>query len=87
MTKKPLLQLKILSSDKNIFNAEVKSVSSTNSSGKFDILPNHQNFISLIFGQVTVTDAKGKRNILHIEHALLKCINNQIEIYLGLDKI
>lgn len=42
------LNVKILSPTQTIFEGEVLSVSSVNSTGKFDILPYHANFITLI---------------------------------------
>ena len=42
------LNVKILSPTQTIFEGEALSVSSVNSTGKFDILPYHANFITLI---------------------------------------
>lgn len=42
------LKVKILSPTQTIYEGEALSVSSTNSTGKFDILPYHANFITLI---------------------------------------
>lgn len=42
------LTVKILSPTQTIFQGEVLSVSSVNSTGKFDILPYHANFITLV---------------------------------------
>lgn len=42
------LKVKILSPTQTIYDGEALSVSSTNSTGKFDILPYHANFITLI---------------------------------------
>ena len=42
------LKVKILSPTQTIYDGEALSVSSTNSTGKFDILPYHANFITLV---------------------------------------
>lgn len=42
------LNVKILSPTQTIFEGEALSVSSANSAGKFDILPYHANFITLV---------------------------------------
>lgn len=42
------LNVKILSPTQTIFEGEVLSISSVNSTGKFDILPFHANFITLV---------------------------------------
>jgi len=43
-----ILQVKIISPKNDIFTCPALSVSSVNSVGKFDILPQHANFITLI---------------------------------------
>lgn len=45
---KDVLSVKILSPTQTIFEGEAISVSSANLTGKFDILPYHANFITLI---------------------------------------
>lgn len=48
MDPKSLLEVKIISPRRLIFQGQALSVSSKNSAGVFDILPQHANFISLI---------------------------------------
>ncbi len=48
MPAKNTLTVKIISPTQTIFDGEAFSVSSVNSLGKFDILPMHANFITLI---------------------------------------
>lgn len=43
-----ILNVKIISPTQTIFQGEAYSVSSANSTGKFDILPYHANFITMI---------------------------------------
>lgn len=43
-----VLRVKILSPRKELFNGQAVSVSSTNSAGHFDILPEHGNFITIV---------------------------------------
>lgn len=45
---KNVLQVKIISPTQTIFDGEAYSISSVNSLGKFDILPFHANFITLV---------------------------------------
>lgn len=42
------LKVKILSPTQTIYDGEAVSISSVNSMGKFDILPYHANFITLV---------------------------------------
>lgn len=43
-----VLKIKILSPTQTIYEGEAVSISSVNSVGKFDILPYHANFITLV---------------------------------------
>jgi hypothetical protein len=48
MASKNTLTVKIISPTQTIFDGEAYSISSVNSLGKFDILPFHANFITLV---------------------------------------
>ena len=48
MANKNTLTVKILSPTQTIYDGEAFSISSVNSLGKFDILPFHANFITLV---------------------------------------
>ena len=48
MANKNTLTVKIISPTQTIFDGEAYSISSINSLGKFDILPYHANFITLV---------------------------------------
>lgn len=54
------LNVKILSPTQTIFEGEALSVSSVNSAGKFDILPYHANFITLVQKSPVVLRLKKK---------------------------
>lgn len=43
----PTLYVRIVSPKQTLFAGEALAVSSTNSAGKFDILPHHANFLTL----------------------------------------
>lgn len=43
-----MLHVRIVSPDKEIYSGEVKSFSSINSAGAFDILPGHAKFVTLV---------------------------------------
>lgn len=47
-TSSKVLSVKVLSPRKEFFNGRAISLSSINSSGKFDVLPEHGNFITLV---------------------------------------
>src|SRR6185436_16371739 len=80
-----LFNLIILSRDGVIYKDSVTSISSYNASGKFDVLAQHANFISLINTEVIVRDTKGKDLKFPLSNALIKVKQNNVKIYLGID--
>lgn len=80
---KTSLHLFIRSREKLLFNGPVKAVSSLNTSGPFDILPEHANFISIIKEYVVIHLPDGKTQKIPINDAILKAINNDVRIFLG----
>ncbi|MBU0569241.1 hypothetical protein KKB40_00475 [Patescibacteria group bacterium] len=75
--------LKVHSRQGIVFEGEVDSLTSFNEDGKFDILAQHANFISLIKKSLTIVDATGKSREIEVDNALLRMRENQVEVYLG----
>lgn len=66
-----------------LFDGEADAVSTYNDLGLFDVLPMHQNFITLIKNKVTV-HAKGMpKKEIKLDSGLLKSRGNKVNIYLG----
>ena len=82
-----VFHLKIVSKEGILFDDNVRSLTSYNDKGKFDILATHANFISIIYKSIIIIDSKGQKKELEIEKALLRNKNNRLEIYLGIDNI
>lgn len=55
-----VLNVKIISPTQTIFDGEAYAVSSVNSAGKFDILPYHANFITLVQNSPIILRVKKK---------------------------
>ncbi|MEK7168887.1 MAG: hypothetical protein AAB778_02640 [Patescibacteria group bacterium] len=82
-----LFHLKIVAKDGILFEGDVRSLTSYNDKGKFDILALHANFISIIYKSIKIVDSKGIEKEMIIQKALLKNRQNLLEIYLGIDNI
>jgi F0F1-type ATP synthase epsilon subunit len=82
-----LFHLKIVAKDGILFDGDIKSLTSYNDNGKFDILAFHANFISIIYKSIKIVDVRGQEKEMTIEKALLKNRQNNLEIYLGIDNI
>jgi F0F1-type ATP synthase epsilon subunit len=86
MSKKNL-QVKLFCApviEKDPFRGEAEAVSSQNRLGKFDILPEHTNFITLIFGDLTIHTADKKKIAYQFERGVLEVSENKVNVFLGL---
>ncbi len=83
MKAKPL-NLTIRDRDSVIYDGEVNTLSSVNETGKFDVLRKHANFISLIKDYIIVRELTGEEKKYEIGSGIMKVLENDIFIYLGL---
>ena len=67
-----------------LFNDDVKSVTSKNDTGTFDILPEHSNFISLIASPLVLGKVDGKKQEIAFQKGLLKVKDNAVFCYIDL---
>lgn len=71
-----------------LFDGPAVSLSSINSSGPFDILPKHANFISLIKDHVVIIKPdKSAVKIKVVDQAVLRVYQNSVYIYLGISPL
>lgn len=76
------LNVSITSPKLELYKGEASSVSSTNSLGKFDILPEHANFVTLIEkNPIIIRPPKGKPLTFSFALAVLAVNKNQVSIY------
>jgi len=64
-----------------VYRGYVKTITSQNEKGVFDVLPAHTNFITLIESFVQITLSSGEKKEFNIDTALMKVENNQVEIF------
>lgn len=69
-----------------LFEGEIESLSSVNDTGKFDVLQEHANFISLIRDYLVITEKGGRTQEMKIGSGILKVLDNKANIYLGVNK-
>jgi len=87
MEKKSLLEVKVFCSpviEKEPFRGTAEAVSSQNKLGKFDILPGHTNFITLIFNNLTIHTPDKKTLNYQFERGVLEVNEDKVSIFLGL---
>ncbi len=66
------------------YQGKANVVSSQNKLGKFDILPRHTNFISLIFDNLSILTPDKKKVTYQFKRGVLEVTENKINIFLGL---
>lgn len=77
----------VKSRDGVIFSGPVLSLTSYNKKGRFDVLPGHANFISLIKEKLVIRDAKGVIKELPLTNGLMRFKKNSAEVYLGIEAL
>lgn len=83
MTKDEL-KLTVRSREGILFSDTVKSVTAVNDSGRFDILPLHANFITLITDELTIFDNTSKKHVIPLRNAILRVKENTVDVLLGI---
>lgn len=87
MASKDRLSVIINSPDKVIWEGEVTAISSENSEGKFDVLPEHANFITLIQNKpIELYRPDSRTESFLFDQAVIYVHDNNISIYAGLEK-
>jgi len=75
------LNIIINSPDKLIWEGKATSVSSENSTGVFDILPGHSNFVTMIEGKPIVVQTDTSEETFKYENAVLSVKGGVVIIY------
>lgn len=77
-----ILNVRILTPKALIFEGQALSVSSTNSDGRFDILPEHANFITLVENAPIDIQGRDKQfQSFQFSQAIIYNYKNQISIF------
>ncbi|OGH20056.1 MAG: hypothetical protein A3D74_03995 [Candidatus Levybacteria bacterium RIFCSPHIGHO2_02_FULL_37_13] len=67
-----------------MFSDTVKAVSSYNDKGPFDILSEHENFISLIKQKIVIHKLDNKTQEFKIDNGVLRVYKNNVNIFIGI---
>ena len=83
MPNTPVLNVIIRSKEKVLYDDSAYAVTSINDKGTFDILPKHENFITLIKGSITIHVTPKEKIQFQIENGLARVIENKVDIYVN----
>jgi F0F1-type ATP synthase epsilon subunit len=82
------LNVRIISPKATLFKGPALSISSSNSAGKFDILPSHANFITLIENhEIKIRQTDGQPLSFNFPIAIIYSQNNNVNIYTDIQKV
>ena len=70
-----------------LFQGDAYAISSTNELGPFDILPYHNNFISIVRSYITIHKTKDEKIDLQIESGVLRQTKNNVQIFVGVERL
>lgn len=84
LDNKPLILLVVRTKEGISFKGKVKAFSSYNDKGVFDVLPEHENFISLVKQHFVIHAQDGKDKEIKIDNAIIKVYKNEVHVFLGL---
>jgi hypothetical protein len=78
------IHLTIRNTKKILFDEEAKCITSINERGRFDILPLHENFISLIQKYIIIYKLNGDKQTMEIDNGVVHVTNNVVHCYINL---
>jgi len=77
------LTVVIRNKDKVLYNGQAYAVTSINDGGIFDILPQHESFISLIKEKVVVHPTQKENKEIQIENGILRVYKDKVYVYVN----
>lgn len=77
------LHVTIITPEAVVYEGQVEALASTNTEGPFSMLTNHSNFISILSEDVVIYQNGAEYKRFQTKEAVLRAIENNIEIYLA----
>ena len=78
------LHLRVLTRGEMLYEGDVTSLSSVNELGKFDVLIEHANFISMVKDYLIIREKVGRELKLKISQGILRVNLDRANVYLGI---
>jgi F0F1-type ATP synthase epsilon subunit len=83
MLKDSILTVVIRNKDKVLYSGQVYAVTAINDRGPFDILAEHESFISLIKDKVTIHTTSTEKKEIQIENGIVRVYKDKVYIYVN----
>jgi F0F1-type ATP synthase epsilon subunit len=84
MDHNKLLTVSVKGPKNELFTGTALSVTSINKKGKFDVLPYHTNFISLIRDYVIIREQNKKEITLPLQTGVMRVFEDKVNILIGI---
>lgn len=78
-----IIQVTIRTREEVLFQGQVRAISSFNKKGRFDILPIHAQFISLVDRTILLYEPNGNVREIQVDNGVLKVRANSVQVYVG----
>lgn len=82
-----LLIIKVRSPESTLFDGQAKALSSVNEQGRFDVLPQHAHFITLIKELLVIYDKDDKLKTIKLDGGVMKVSDNIVDVFLGIETL
>ena len=66
-----------------IYEGELSAISSFNQVGRFDVLPQHANFVSMITKSVILHKPDGKQEEINVDKGVIMVERNRVQLFIG----
>ncbi len=77
------LHVFVMTGDSVVYNDTATSVSSRNERGRFDILPLHTNFISVVKDFILIQINEQDKKQIDIKNGIMRVYENNVQIFVG----
>ncbi len=77
------LDISIRDRKSTLYEGSIKSATSYNDLGVFDVLPQHANFVTLISKKIIINKGLEDEKIIEIADGLMNVSSDRIDVYIG----
>lgn len=83
MLNNSILTVVVRNKDKILYSGQAFAVSAINDKGPFDVLAEHENFISLIKDKIIIHTASKEEREIQIENGIVRVHKDKVYIYVN----
>jgi F0F1-type ATP synthase epsilon subunit len=83
MLKDSILTVTVRNKDKVLYSGQAFAVTAVNDRGPFDVLAQHESFISLIKNKVTIRSTPTEKREIQIENGIIRVYKDKVYIYVN----